>query len=76
MFIPLHDFLKRTKLLEATVDFDITEGVEDSTAGLPNSLGNLVDRFVPCSVKRKLGQKAIRNYSKDIGHSLDFELQW
>ncbi|MEM7676609.1 MAG: hypothetical protein AAF449_11460, partial [Myxococcota bacterium] len=55
--------------------------VDFPTSPLPpvGEVRTLVGRLsgaIPLSVKKNLAQKSIRKYSQQIGHSLDYRLQW
>ena len=40
------------------------------------SFGGRVSSVIPAFLKKKLAAKSIRQFSKRINHSLDFELTW
>ena len=75
VFIALHKLMVKTSTLVAKVDFDLSSG-EKSGTGLPITLGGLIGRIAPDEIKKKMAVKAIHKFSKAIGHSLDYKLQW
>lgn len=74
-FVKLHAFLEASGKLEANVDFDLKSG-ESTPDGVPVTLGSLIRRVLPMAVKLNLNVKAIKNFSKKIGHDLHYELVW
>lgn len=75
VFLVLQKLLAQTGQLVATVDFDL-KSAEQSATGLPVTLGGLINRALPSSTKKRLGIKQIGRYSKEIGHSLNYKLEW
>ena len=74
-FTDLHGLLTSGNALKAKVDFDLTSG-ESTPDGVPVSIGSIIKRLVPMSVKRKISMKAIQRFSRNIGHSLEYSLVW
>ena len=74
-FTGLHGLLTSGNALKAKVDFDLTSG-ESTPDGVPVSIGSIIKRLVPMSVKRKISMKAIQRFSRNIGHSLEYSLVW
>eukprot|EP00928_Gymnodinium_smaydae_P088092 TRINITY_DN72237_c0_g1_i1.p1 TRINITY_DN72237_c0_g1~~TRINITY_DN72237_c0_g1_i1.p1 ORF type:complete len:337 (-),score=69.18 TRINITY_DN72237_c0_g1_i1:53-1063(-) len=76
-FMPLHALLVRAGKLMAHIDFSLTDVGQPSRAAQPPlSLGAVIDRILPSPLKRRLGRKAIADFSAAIGHSLRYELEW
>jgi hypothetical protein len=75
LFAKLHDLLKRAGKLEANVSWDATESASVS-AGQPVTLGSVIKSIVPDKMLVKMAQKAIVNFSKQIGHSLEYKLHF
>uniref|UniRef100_A0A7S1S7D2 Uncharacterized protein n=1 Tax=Alexandrium catenella TaxID=2925 RepID=A0A7S1S7D2_ALECA len=74
-FVELITFMQQTGRLKAHVDFDHPAG-EVNVEGQPLTLGACIFRFLPSTVARKSQIKEITKYSKAIGHSLSYEIQW
>jgi hypothetical protein len=75
LFIDVYKFMEECGKLEATVNFTLVNPNEyDNVDGMPLSLGRLVGKYAPSFVQRALAAKSIRKWSKQKGHSLDFEL--
>merc|ERR1712151_1048242 len=74
-FVELVTFLRQTDKLAARINFDHPSG-EKTMEGQPLTLGSYVYRFMPDTVSRKIQKKAIRQFSDEIGHSLEYELKW
>mmetsp|Transcript_2957 Transcript_2957/g.5112 ORF Transcript_2957/g.5112 Transcript_2957/m.5112 type:complete len:329 (+) Transcript_2957:109-1095(+) len=76
VFLALHALLANCAKLQANVDLQLpsVETVGGSTQ--TTLIGFLMTRFVPSAVKRKLRQKEIMKFSGQIGHSLNYHIQW
>lgn len=75
VFIDLYNFLEASKKLVAEVKFDLTSG-EKTNEGLPLTLGSLINQHVPNSLAQFLRAKQMKDNSKQIGHCLDYQLEW
>eukprot|EP00930_Biecheleria_cincta_P039932 TRINITY_DN27402_c0_g1_i1.p1 TRINITY_DN27402_c0_g1~~TRINITY_DN27402_c0_g1_i1.p1 ORF type:complete len:376 (+),score=71.53 TRINITY_DN27402_c0_g1_i1:95-1222(+) len=75
VFIDLFNFLKASGKLEAELNFDLRSG-ETSNEGLPLTLGSLIAQATPEGLAKFLAIKQMKDNSKQIGHSLDYQLQW
>jgi hypothetical protein len=75
VFIDLYNFLKASNKLEAEINFDLTSG-ETTNEGLPLTLGSLITQAVPERAATFMAIKQMKDNSEQIGHSLDYELQW
>jgi hypothetical protein len=75
VFIDIYDFLAASKRLRAEVNFDLTSG-ENSSHGLPLTLGCLLTQVIPERVAQSLKVKQMKENSSKIGHSLDYTLRW
>lgn len=75
LFLGLHNFLRTAGKLQAQVVVPDVE-MERRLDGQPNTMAAMLVRMVPSQVKKKLSAGAVRNYSKEIGHSLSFETRW
>uniref|UniRef100_A0A7S2H4E8 Uncharacterized protein n=1 Tax=Alexandrium andersonii TaxID=327968 RepID=A0A7S2H4E8_9DINO len=74
-FVEMITFMRGTGRLKARVNFDHPSG-DINVQGQPLTLGSCIFRFLPSKFTRKRQIKEITKYSKDIGHSLAYELQW
>ena len=76
IFVQLSEFLDRMEQRQVKVDFPVpsTQFVKPVQETL--SVGSRLSNWVPASLKMKLATKAIRKFSEQIEHSLDFELIW
>jgi len=74
-FVELLTFLRRAGQLRAHVDFEHPSG-QTSLEGQPLTLASYIHCHLPSKVTRKMQRKAIRRFSGQIGHSLQFELRW
>jgi hypothetical protein len=75
VFVDLYNFLKASKKLQAEINFDLTSG-ENTSEGLPLTLGSLITQNVPEGLAKFLGAKQVQENSKKIGHCLEYQLQW
>ena len=74
-FIDLYKLLVHVNKLSTKLDFDLSSG-EVSANGIPITLGSVLNGLIPASLKKSLGIKLIRTYSKKISHSLEYTLTW
>ena len=74
-FVKLHKFMTETKILHATVDFDLTNG-ENTKDGIPVTAGSVIRGLLPLKTKLDLNKSAIQKFSKNINHDLHYELVW
>ncbi|MEM6926722.1 MAG: hypothetical protein AAF602_07350 [Myxococcota bacterium] len=74
-FRQLSDFLDRAGQRRAKVDVDFPQ-TSAAPVGEETSLVGAVSSRLPASLVLRLARKSIRRYSKAIGHSLDYELEW
>lgn len=75
LFVKLHAALTRAGRLDAKVSWDATES-QSIDAGQPVTLGTMIKSVVPDAILIKVAQKAIRKFSKEIGHSLEYKLHF
>jgi hypothetical protein len=76
IFLNLYQFLHKAGKLEAHVvepSFSISDA---DVTGQPQRWIDCIIRLMPSSVKRSLAARAIRTFSEEIGHSLDFSLEF
>jgi hypothetical protein len=76
IFLNLHQFLEKTGKLEAHI-VQPNFGNSDATLmGQPQRWIDCIIRAVPSSMKRSLASRSIRTFSEEIGHSLDFSVEF
>lgn len=75
-FIDLHEFLTQAKKVQAKVDFDLANPGECTDDGLPMTLGGLINKAMPSSIKKRLARDEIVRFSRECGHSLNFKIEW
>lgn len=75
-FVALYALLERTGKLMATVDLDISPVTATPQGRPPLSVARVLGNLIPTSVKRQMARNAIANFSRAIGHSLEYQLQW
>ncbi|CAE8708995.1 unnamed protein product, partial [Polarella glacialis] len=77
VFRHTYDILVRAGKLEASVDLALSSNPPSSDLARPGmTLGSILQKVAPGSLKRKLGRQAIARFSNQIGHSLLYELAW
>jgi len=74
-FRELSAFLDRAGLRRAKVDVDFPEGPALPVGERPTVVSTVFG-LLPPSLTLRLAQKSIRKFSEQIGHSLDFRLEW
>lgn len=75
--IALHSMLQRAGKLEATVNFEWTPRIDfDGSSEPALTLGALIQKVVPSSLRKTLGRKVVARFSDAIGHSLDYQILW
>ncbi len=74
-FRALSDFLDRAGQRRATVDVTFPTASAPAVGEQPSLVGRILGAL-PASVTLRLAQKTIREYSEEIGHHLDYRLQW
>ena len=72
-FKAMYSILDSTNRLRAKVNFDASE-TTPSGGGEPATLAGILRGFLPSSLQLALGQRQISKFSKQIGHSLEYEL--
>jgi len=75
VFLELFSLLKKADRVQANV-LDVQIDPEARLDGQPTRLLDTAVRYVPSRVKRHLASKSIADFSKAIGHSLKYELQF
>ena len=76
MLIQLSDLLDAMNQKQAQVVFPKPTKTSAQPIQETLSLTSKVSNWIPASSKMKMATKSIRSFSKQIGHSLDFELIW
>lgn len=71
--MPLHRFLTSTGKLKAEVNLDLKSG-QSGTKGEQMTLGSFIDSLIPNPVLLAMARKQIKNFSKAVNHSLDYQL--
>ncbi len=74
-FRELSTFLDRAERRWAKVEVDFPAGPALPVGERP-TLVSTIAGLLPPSLTLKLARKSIRRYSEQIGHSLDYQLQW
>jgi hypothetical protein len=74
-FQQLSTFLDRANRRQATVDVTFPTEATPPVGESPTLVGR-ISGALPASVTLKLAKKTIRQYSNEIGHQLDYKLQW
>ena len=74
-FRELSEFLDRAGKREAQVDVVFPTGPV-RPVGERATVVSTVAGMLPAALTLKLAQKTIRRYSEQIGHSLDYRLEW
>jgi len=74
-FRQLSEFLDRAGRRWARVDVAFPDHAT-RPVGERTTLVGAVASWLPASVSRRLARKTIRTYSSQIGHSLDYRLEW
>merc|ERR1711957_626111 len=75
VFLELFAFLIKSGRVQANV-LDVQIDSEIRMDGQPVRLVDMIVRNVPSRLKRRLTSSSIARFSKDIGHSLDYDLQF
>jgi hypothetical protein len=76
IFLSLYQFLHKARKLEAHVVEPNFSTSNADVAGQPQRWVDFIIRLMPSSVKRSLAARSIRTLSAEIGHSLDFALEF
>ena len=76
IFIQLSEFLDTMGQRQAKVEFLTPETQFLKPVQETLSIGSRLSSLIPASLKMKASTKAIRAFSEQIGHTLDFELLW
>lgn len=76
IFLNLYQFLWNAGKLEAHVVQPSFGNSEESLVGQPHRWIDYIIRVVPSSIKRSLASRSIRGFSEEIGHSLDFSVEF
>jgi len=78
-FAELITMLQQAEQLKAHINYEHPSG-EKLTEGQPLTLGTCImaclNTALPSNTLRKIQRKNIRKFSADIGHSLDYTIQW
>lgn len=76
IFLNLYQFLHKAGKLEAHfVEPSFSIG-DAALVGQPHRWIDRIIRMMPSSVKRSLAARSIRTFSEEIGHSLDFSVEF
>ena len=75
LFRDLYDLLETSGKLEARIDYTPASG-RPTLAGEPRSLTNLLSALIPIGVSERMAARSVRAFSKKIGHSLEYRLNW
>jgi len=76
IFLDLHQFLHKAGKLEAHVVQPSFNSSDAELIGQPQRWIDCVIRVMPSSMKRSLAARSIRTFSEEIGHSLDFSVEF
>ncbi|MEM6732914.1 MAG: hypothetical protein AAF658_15265 [Myxococcota bacterium] len=74
-FRELSEFLDTAGQRRARVEIEFPDGPAKSV-GEVLTVGGRISELIPVGVKKSLARKSIREYSRQIGHSLDYTLTW
>ena len=74
-FEDLSSFLTVTDKRMAKVEFDMPRSKQQEI-GETRTVGGKISVAIPSILKKVLAAKSVREFSEEIGHSLDFELAW
>jgi hypothetical protein len=74
LFNVIYEFLKATHHLEAKIDY--IHSTHTKAINEEQGWGAKLISLIPVSLSKKMASKSIRQFSAQIGHSLDFELHW
>lgn len=75
-FITLYNFLFHNNLLLTKLDFNLVDEGVGGPSDLPFTLGRFLFNLMPALQKKKFNANSVRNFSKKIGHSLNYTLEW
>jgi len=73
-FTALHGILTRAGKLSCHVDFDVTEGQSTKAGQPPLTLSSFLRGVLPSSVQLGMVRNQIGDFSRKIGHSLEYKL--
>ena len=74
LFDLLYAFLESTDLLKAQINY--IKSTNYKTLDEEQGWGAKLISMIPISLSKKMASKSIRQFSAQIGHSLDFKLHW
>ena len=74
VFRDLYDLLERSGRLEAKVEY--VRSTRAGSIGESRGLGAKLVSMIPVGLSERMAGKSIRQFSKRIGHSLDYQLEW
>lgn len=76
IFLNLYQFLHKAGKLQAHVVEPNFSTNDAALAGQPQRWIDCIIRMMPSSVKRSLAARSIRTFSEEIGHSLDYSVEF
>ena len=74
VFKDLYDILERSGRLEAKVEY--VRSTRVGAIGESRGLGAKLVSMIPVGLSERMASKSIRQFSQQIGHSLEYELEW
>lgn len=75
LFRDLYDLLHKGGKCDVQLGYTPPRGPRSIT-GEPQTVGAWLTTLIPLGLSEKMAAKAVRQFSKRIGHSATFELQW
>jgi hypothetical protein len=75
IFRDLYDLLGRADKRMAKIDYTPAIGGR-ALKGEDQSFGAWLTTMIPVSVSEKMAAKSVRNFSAQIGHSMEYQLRW
>lgn len=75
LFRDLYDLLGLAVKREAVVGYTPSAGLRKSE-GEPQGIGEWLTTLIPVSVSERMAAKSVARFSKRIGHSLDYRINW
>jgi hypothetical protein len=76
IFTTLHELVSKAGKLEANVSWDNAWMKRDQNGARPDTWKHWLVDVIPSGVVRKMAAKQVKQYSADIGHSLEYTLEF
>ena len=75
LFRELLDILERSGRLQASIAYEPPPGGQ-KVQGEPGGIGSMLANAIPVGLAQKFAVRSIRRFSKAIGHSLQYTIDW